>query len=499
MKRYSLSHRISAFGYARSVRCIKISTDVEKEDFHSLIEKLNNGDKSAFDEIYKRCAAPISFLCRKFCYSKEDAEEVVQDTFIIAFKKAADLQADTLMAYLRKIATNECFRKRKKNSKRQEHIEYSDTLAEDQREVDESLLPEEALQNKELQEELLQIIHDLPKNRREMIYLYYYADLSAEEIANLYNCTKSTVYVTLNAARKTIKSKLEGANKKHFIKGVVLVPLTALLLAEEQVFAASYIGTASTTTWGADIAGKAEGAANSIKVYVIAACAVAACAISVAVYFALSPSMEADDPTYEMYTELPASETETPTLVTEEVEEPAEMGIVLYAPHEQGYEAYDSRPLPIVEEPYEAQPAEESTYAPSIVEESTIQEEPLYEPQAVDEPTVEGEPYEPEPIPEPELIDRTLEILAALAVANAAADVTRIINYYGFEFAAQIHFDMQYRFYVLDDGSGDILIGIATNADGTSSEGSGWHMRFQHFEDAQMPTDILARLRFMEQ
>ena len=61
-------------------------------------------------------------MCSKYCNSKEDAEEVVQNTFLIAYKKADSLRGDTLVAYLRKIAIHECYRKRNKNSRLQEHF-----------------------------------------------------------------------------------------------------------------------------------------------------------------------------------------------------------------------------------------------------------------------------------------------------------------------------------------------------------------------------------------
>lgn len=42
-------------------------------------------------------------------------------------------------------------------------------------------------------------------------------------------------------------------------------------------------------------------------------------------------------------------------------------------------------------------------------------------------------------------------------------------------------------------GSGDILIGTVILEDGT-----GWRMRFIHFENGAKPTDILQLLSFME-
>jgi len=453
----------------------------ENNDFNSIIERLKNGDKSAFSEIYKRCSTSIAFLCQKFCDSKEDAEEVVQDTFVIAYKKAADLRGDTLTAYLRKIAIYECFRKRNKNSHRYEYTMHSDNPAEECPELNESFLPEEALQSKERQNELLRIISQLPKKRREMIYLYYYADLSTEEIAHLMDCTVNNVHQTLFAARGTIKSKLAGEDKKTDVKAVVFLPLSALFFVEEQAFAADYIPAAAPNIGGADIAGEVVSTMTiSTKGYVIAACIAAVCTVSAVTYFALQPSAvdydhEPYESAYEIY--IPAAEETVDGVVEDIVAEELEQVRELEEISEQEY----------VEEPASS----------AITSSEQIEDfEPL--PGSIEEPEVR-EVLEPvpvaEPEPEPIHVDRTPEILAALAAANTAGDVTSIINRYDFRFVTSMRntADMLLRFYVLNEGSGDILIGTAIHEDG-----SQWRMRFTHFAGGQMSTDIVDLLRFME-
>lgn len=59
----------------------------ENNDFHDLMTRLTNGDEHAFEELYRRSVASIAFTCHKFCNNHEDAEEAIQDTFTIIFKK----------------------------------------------------------------------------------------------------------------------------------------------------------------------------------------------------------------------------------------------------------------------------------------------------------------------------------------------------------------------------------------------------------------------------
>ena len=162
-------------------------------DFNILLENFRNGDQTAFDEIYMRCCGHIAFVCSKICYNKEDVEEIVQDTFMAAFKKADELRGDTLLALLRKIAVRKCYNNYNNKKIKPEHVTYEgDANPPDVTELNGDFLPEEYLQNKEMQAELLQIINVLPPTQREVVYLYYYADINTEEIARLKNCTAAT-------------------------------------------------------------------------------------------------------------------------------------------------------------------------------------------------------------------------------------------------------------------------------------------------------------------
>jgi len=174
-------------------------------ELKDMLERFINGDTQAFDEIYKRCYGHVAFVCSKLCTNKEDIEEIVQDTFMEVFKKAKELRSDTFLALLRKIAARMCYKKRKANQ--HQHLPFYDEIFE-MADQDQDFLPEEYLKNKETSEELLAIISGLPQKQREVIYLYYYADINTEEIARLHNCPPGNVRKTLHVARKSIKSKM---------------------------------------------------------------------------------------------------------------------------------------------------------------------------------------------------------------------------------------------------------------------------------------------------
>jgi len=488
-----------------------MSVHKNKEELNVLLEQFQNGDQDAFDEIYRRCHGHIAFLCSKLCYNKEDAEEVVQDTFMTIFKKGDQLRGDTLLALMRKIAANGCYDKRKKSER--EHFAYLDETM-DVADLDEDFLPEEYLQNKELQEELLRIINELHPTQREMVYMYYYAEINSEEIGKLLDIPSVRVRKILCLARQKIKSKLSAT------AATASVSLGAVLFIEAEIFAAGYVGAALA---GVGVAAAATTAITT-NIFTIAACVAAAGAIATAVYFTVLPgantyevyeppteiyvtqawdeptAYEPDQPTEEpteAYTEEP---TEPPTYTPEEAEptaddptdtpadDPTPVEQVLAAAAEP--EPYTPTPA---EEPDIPEPTEEPTQAPTEEPEALPPPPPLPLPPVQDTQPAEQElaaaqepEIEEEPTPEP--TDRTPQILAALAAATTPAEVDTIIRNYGFTHVSQLQraSGEVYLFYVRNDGSGDIFVGTAVQEDG-----SGWRMRFEHFNNGQRPTDAL--------
>ena len=471
----------------------------EISDFNILLEQFKNGDQQAFDEIYRRCYGQIKFLCSKLCSNKEDVEEVVQDTFLTAFKKVDELRADTFLALLRKIAVRRCYDKHKSNKRRSAHIAYSnDENNFEVEELDQNFLPEEYLQNKELRYELLQVINDLPPKQREMIYLYYYANINTEEIARLHNCPSVNVRNILSTARKTIKSKIEDRAKVPGYGRMAGISIGAVLFVEEQAFVASIV-IANIATFSA-VATTATVAATTVTtggMLTIAACAVGVVAISALVYFASSPEAEVYD------VPEPAIEISTPAPQVPEYEiyENEYIPPLEYIPQEASVPFAETEPEEDIPKTYEPELEPETlpeTFPeiPEIAPNLKPEAEPDPIPEPDDELESEDEPKpEPDDEPEPLHIDRTAEILAALAIASTDEDVRRIINRYGFSLSTQMRTyttETWFWFYVLDDGSGDILVGIAATDDGND-----WRMRFEHFADGQMNLDRADLFRWM--
>ncbi len=90
-------------------------------------------------------------------------------------------------------------------------------------------LPEQVVEDKELQALLQKMLCDLPAPQRSALMLYYYEHLSVAEIAHIQSTTEGTVKSRLNYGRKALREQVESYEKKTGVRLHSLAPLPLLL------------------------------------------------------------------------------------------------------------------------------------------------------------------------------------------------------------------------------------------------------------------------------
>lgn len=153
-----------------------------------IIKRFKNGDDAAFEELYKGTVRYIYSIVYAYLLSKEDAEDVVQNTYlkIYALRKRID-DEKSLMAYMKRIAINYAFKMIRK--RKRQILKMAEPLPNDP-DVKETI--EEALKNLE------------PKERLIMT-LFYMDDESIKEISFLTNEREGTVKSQLARARDKLR------------------------------------------------------------------------------------------------------------------------------------------------------------------------------------------------------------------------------------------------------------------------------------------------------
>lgn len=198
-----------------------------------LVLSAKNGNKKAFDKLYKLTSNDVWFTCVSLLKDEENAKDIMQETYITAFLKLDTLKdEEKFCGWLTAIATN------KSKNKLKGKVEYQidDEVLIAEAETDELMLPEEYITKAEKRKVLLQIMEDtLSFNQYQTVLMFYFDEMSISEIAQGLEISEGTVKSRLNSSRAKMKTAIEDYEKKSGDKlhGVVVVPFFTTIFKEE--------------------------------------------------------------------------------------------------------------------------------------------------------------------------------------------------------------------------------------------------------------------------
>ena len=133
---------------------------------------------------------------------KEDAEDIIQNTFYKVYTLLDSLTESNLRPWFFRVALNEYIDLKRK--KEQQNIDLTEEiysqLQHTEREID-------AILNKD---EILYILKDIKNDYKEIFFLKYYYDFSYEEIAIILDIKVNSVKQKLYRARKSIHKQIGG-------------------------------------------------------------------------------------------------------------------------------------------------------------------------------------------------------------------------------------------------------------------------------------------------
>lgn len=155
--------------------------------------------------------------------NKTDAEDLVQETYLKAYKFFDSFKEGTnLKAWLIKILNNTFINKYKKNLRIPSETDSDFCLYENSPEnISESLLsvPENEFFKNIFSEDIKNVVNNLPYEFKMPFLVYVFMDLPYDEIADIMNCSVGTVKSRIFRARKILQEKLfEYAKKEGYIK-----------------------------------------------------------------------------------------------------------------------------------------------------------------------------------------------------------------------------------------------------------------------------------------
>ena len=198
-----------------------------------LVLSAKNGNKKAFDKLYKLTSNDVWFTCVSLLKDEDNAKDIMQETYITAFLKLDTLKdEEKFCGWLTAIATNKC----KNKLKGKVEYQIDDEVLITEAETDELMLPEEYITKAEKRKVLLQIMEDtLSFNQYQTVLMFYFDEMSISEIAQGLEISEGTVKSRLNSSRAKMKTAIEDYEKKSGDKlhSVVVVPFFTTIFKEE--------------------------------------------------------------------------------------------------------------------------------------------------------------------------------------------------------------------------------------------------------------------------
>jgi len=159
------------------------------------------------ESLYDQYFAQLFGLAFSILRTEKDAEDALHNAFVKAMINAKKGQEkDSPLAWLYVIVRNEALmlvrrRQRRLAMQKRYHNHENDNTDQD---------PVEQVHMHEEQQRVRDVIAEMNPKDRELIYLYYYKELSLDNIANLWGEKPSTIRVRHHRIKKMLASQLEG-------------------------------------------------------------------------------------------------------------------------------------------------------------------------------------------------------------------------------------------------------------------------------------------------
>jgi len=190
-----------------------VSNSSQKLTDQVLVERVQAGDKSAFDLLVKRYQHKIIGLIGRYVQDQSETLDVAQETFIKAYKALESFRGESAFyTWLYRIATNTAKNYLVTRNRRPPgtDIDIDDVLqAESELELRDIETPENNLYRDELFSVMASALEALPEELRVALTLRELEGMSYEEIAEVMDCPIGTVRSRIFRARDAIDKELK--------------------------------------------------------------------------------------------------------------------------------------------------------------------------------------------------------------------------------------------------------------------------------------------------
>ncbi len=185
----------------------------EREADQRLVERVQKGDKRAFDLLVAKYQHKVLSVIGRFVHDQDEAMDVAQEAFIKAYRALKNFRGDSAFyTWIYRIAVNTAKNHLVSRGRRPpgsdveiEDAEYYDGGAA----LHETSSPESNLLRDELETVIYDAIAALPDDLRSAVTLREFDGLSYEEIADVMDCPVGTVRSRIFRGREAIDNRIK--------------------------------------------------------------------------------------------------------------------------------------------------------------------------------------------------------------------------------------------------------------------------------------------------
>jgi RNA polymerase sigma-70 factor (ECF subfamily) len=180
-----------------------------------LIKKAKEGDLQAFQGLYDHYAKRLLNFSYKLLGNREEAEDVLQETFTAVFRKLKSLKdLDRFEAWIFRIARNFIYLRYRTRTGEHISLESGEELENESQGLEaRGKSPEEAALADELKDVVGRVVRALPDKYREVFILSAIVGLSYQTIAEITDKSIPSVKTDIHRARLEVRDKI-----KHYLR-----------------------------------------------------------------------------------------------------------------------------------------------------------------------------------------------------------------------------------------------------------------------------------------
>lgn len=251
----------------------------DSEKLAQLVVRLQNGDMAAFDEIYKLTSEKAVFTSLKICKNKEDANDIVQESYMYLLEKVNDIKnPEAFTSWFNMVVASKTKNMlRKKNPVLFNDNETEELVLDSIEDTDKDFHPPLDFEQTELRSEVMSLIDGLSDDKRAAVILFYYEEMTTKQIAESLGVNENTIKSRLVQAKKDLAKGVKELEKKNkSLYGIAPVPLIIWALKDSakvtgKAFAtsgkaAATLATVKATYTGAAVASGATAAGTTASV-----------------------------------------------------------------------------------------------------------------------------------------------------------------------------------------------------------------------------------------